>query len=86
MLNGELYFIGSMNNLNALYKTDGTAGGTVAVTDQSVSDPSQLYTVGNKVFFLAATSTGQRLLFNGRHEHRYRAALTCFQLRECRRR
>jgi len=61
VLNGEVYFIGSMNNLNALYKTDGTAGGTVAVTDQSVSGPSQLYTVGNKVFFLAATSTGQQL-------------------------
>ncbi len=61
VLNGELYFTASISNQAALYKTDGTAAGTVAVTDQSLSNPSYLYTVGNKVFFLASNSPGRQL-------------------------
>jgi ELWxxDGT repeat protein len=61
VLNGELYFVASTSNQNALYKTDRTTGGTVALTDQSIGAPSYVYTVGNKVFFLASTSTAQQL-------------------------
>ena len=52
VLNGELYFVASKANVNGLYKTDGTAAGTVAVTDPSVGAPNYLYTVGNKIYFL----------------------------------
>jgi ELWxxDGT repeat protein len=62
MLNGQLYFVASKANQNALYKTDGTSAGTVALTDATpFGGPSYVYTVGNEVFFLANTSAGQQL-------------------------
>ena len=66
---GEILVIAIEDALNGaeLWKSDGTAGGTVLVQDlvggPDGSDPVNLTTVGNRVFFSAADAAGKRNLW-----------------------
>ena len=61
VMNGSVYFAAQQNGSSGyeLWKTDGTAGGTVALTSLSAANPSSvpcyLTTVGNRVYFTTTT-------------------------------
>lgn len=61
VLNGQLYFVAINTQQDAVYRTDGTPGGTVALTDQSAGHPCNLFAANNKVYFSAYNSTGTQL-------------------------
>ena len=66
VLNGNLYFAAQYGTGYELFKTDGTAAGTVRVTDMSASlsfpfAPCSPVTVGSHVFFTSTTATGQQV-------------------------
>jgi ELWxxDGT repeat protein len=61
VLNGSVYFVAQQSGSSGyeLWKTDGTAGGTVALTSLSAANPLSvpcyLTTVGNRVYFTTTT-------------------------------
>jgi ELWxxDGT repeat protein len=68
VMNGSVYFVAQQNGTSGyeLWKTDGSAGGTVALTSLSAANPFSVpcyvTTVGNRVYFTTTTvSTGNEL-------------------------
>jgi len=59
VMNGSVYFVAQQSSGYELWKTDGTAGGTVALTSLSeanpVSVPCYVTAVGNRVYFTTMT-------------------------------
>src|ERR1700677_3156646 len=66
VMNGDLYFAGSdPTHGKQLWESDGTAAGTVMLTDDNVSNgglnPQNLTAVGNSLFFSGGDSNGIQL-------------------------